>query len=1007
MFLVFSRWIDARIILALCIASYWSIMIVSMSAAREPWTTSRLVGSPEPPLPTKLVPAFPKLEFDNADLIAWQPAAARYFVGDLQGKVWTFPHDETVDHADLLVDLKADLKTIDRERFEGFGELYGMALDPDFALNRFIYLCWTMKPKNGARPEDGTRVSRFHVTEENPPKLDLSSELPIISWVVGGHNGSDLAFDTAGNLLISTGDASDPSPPDRLATGQDCSDLLSSILRIDVRGATRERPYLIPEDNPFRQMEKIRPEVWAFGFRNPWRISVDPESKQLWLGDVGWEQWEMVHRVERGGNYGWSVREGFDLLLPDARIGPSPISPPQAALPHSEAASITGGFVYRGNAIPELKGHYLFGDWVVGGIWSIPIEGPNEYRKIAEDKLRIVAFGKDRDGEPLVANHQENSTLYRLIKNPNYEAELAQSRSFPKRLSETGLLTGSRSNPKDPIPYRLQSGVEPFTINQPMWMDGADALYHIALPGDSSVRAYVDPKPLPGIAMFGGRMHFPPGAVLMKTICLPSRSSIGVSRKAVETQVLLYDGRLWNGFSYLWNSEGTDAELVPAGGVEITLPVPDKTSDTTQLRTWRVHSRTECLQCHNPWPESTLAFRPEQLHRGGLASEWMRLAAGGWVKTLGNDEKSVPPEACAKFVLSVKGDNEHEPLDKQARSYLAVNCSHCHMFGAGGSVEMSLRFTDTPEQLKAIGVPPAKGSFNIADAAIIQPGHPDQSILMVRMATAAVGRMPHIGSRVVDAEGVTVVAHWIRELKRDSEQPSAASHPASLSSQALVQLNASPDTQKALAAVLALCAHDVDQTGSKKMSDDVKLAIRDLAESKDPITAGLFEALVPESERRPRMGIRPRIEMLGGLDTDAKAGEKMFHEASGLQCAKCHRVAGRGGEIGPDLSTIADKLTRKQLFESLIDPSRSIDPKFQSTVIVTEDGRALTGLIVDDSRGEVRLRTAQGESVVVASQDIAVRKLDSKSLMPTGLISELTPQQAADLLAYLESLKKR
>ncbi len=161
------------------------------------------------------------------------------------------------------------------------------------------------------------------------------------------------------------------SKPDPFQTGQDTSDLLSSILRIDVDHPPAGKPYRIPEDNPFFNRKGSRPEVWAYGLRNPWRMSFDRASGALWVADVGWELWEMVYQVERGGNYGWSIMEGPQSIHPDWKRGPTPILPPVKAHPHTEAASITGGFVYNGHRLKELVGAYIYGDWVTGKIWAL------------------------------------------------------------------------------------------------------------------------------------------------------------------------------------------------------------------------------------------------------------------------------------------------------------------------------------------------------------------------------------------------------------------------------------------------------------------------------------------------------------------------------------------------------------------------------------------------------------------------------------------------------------
>src|SRR5205085_2542415 len=118
-----------------------------------------------------------------------------------------------------------------------------------------------------------------------------------------------------------------------------------------------------------------RPEIWAYGLRNPWRMSVDRRTGDLWVGDVGWELWEMIHRVERGGNYGWSITEGRQSVRPDGERGPTPIRPPVVEHPHSEAASLTGGYVYRGDRLKDLAGTYIYGDFQSGKVWGLRHDG--------------------------------------------------------------------------------------------------------------------------------------------------------------------------------------------------------------------------------------------------------------------------------------------------------------------------------------------------------------------------------------------------------------------------------------------------------------------------------------------------------------------------------------------------------------------------------------------------------------------------------------------------------
>ncbi|MDA1016862.1 MAG: PQQ-dependent sugar dehydrogenase, partial [Planctomycetota bacterium] len=263
---------------------------------RIAWTTSNVKGSPEPPPPYGSERAFPELSFSQPIALTRLPESDRLVVVELNGRVLSF-HDQADTTAEVMIELAKELPQCSR--------VYGIAFHPRFKTSREVFICYI----TDGNSEFGTRVSRFKVTDADPPRITAATEEVILSWQAGGHNGGCMKFGPDGYLYITTGDASSPAPPDVRNTGQDISDLLASVLRIDVDTSEGDRKYGIPQDNPFVSLKGARPEVWAYGFRNPWKISFDPKSGSLWLGDVGWEMFEMIYRVERGGNYGWSIKE--------------------------------------------------------------------------------------------------------------------------------------------------------------------------------------------------------------------------------------------------------------------------------------------------------------------------------------------------------------------------------------------------------------------------------------------------------------------------------------------------------------------------------------------------------------------------------------------------------------------------------------------------------------------------------------------------------------------------
>lgn len=706
-----------------CLAALGGLSALLPISARAPekrplWTTSRVKGSPEPPAPYRTEIAFPKLKFFEPLELVSAPGSNRLYVAERPGKILSFVPSPDVDKADLLIDLK---RTI-----------YGLAFHPKYESNGYIFV--TNVPDVTKETPTGTRISRFTVKDG---KADPKSEKIVIEWPNGGHNGGCIRFGPDGYLHIVTGDGSGIA--DSLQTGQDISDLLASILRVDVD--VEPKGYEVPKENPFVSLKGARPEIYAYGLRQVWKFSFDPKTRDLWAGEVGQDLWEMIYRIEKGGNYGWSVSEGDHPFRPERKKGPTPILKPIIEHDHANFRSITGGYVYHGTRLKELTGAYIYGDYDSGRIWSFRYaDGKvSEHRELFDSTLRIVAFGEAADGELYLVDWI-GGQLHRLVKAP----PVKETAPFPRKLSETGLFAST----KDHVPA---PGLIPYFVNSQLWSDGAAKDRFLAIPGDGKIAfdAVEYPQPSPG-APRGWR--FPDGTVAVKTFHLDTDKG----RRRLETRIMHYEqlggneevgDQYWRGYTYVWNDEQTDAVLLDAAGADREFTRADGSKVN-----WRFPSRTECSLCHTTPAKYVLGLNTHQLNRDGQLEQWEK-----W----GLFEKPLP----AKRMKLANPHDETQPLQERAKAYLQANCTHCHIKWGGGNAEFQLLFTLKPEEWKTIDVPPAHGNFDIAGARLLKPGSPEQSLIHKRMTLTGLGRMPHIGSRVVDEKGASLIAQWIREMK--------------------------------------------------------------------------------------------------------------------------------------------------------------------------------------------------------------------------------------------------
>ncbi len=281
--------------------------------------------------------------------------------------------------------------------------LLGIALSPHN--DRHLYLYYS-----AANPRRSV-VSRFNYNLEIAPE----SELVIlqVEQPYANHNGGQIAFGPDGYLYIGLGDGGAAGDPQ--GNGQDTTTLLGSILRIDVSESTAAQPYAIPPDNPFADGGG-RPEIWAYGLRNPWRFSFDRETGDLWTGDVGQNEWEEIDIIERGGNYGWNILEGTHCFRPRDNCDREGTIPPvwEYSL-DGRPCSVIGGYVYRGDAIPWLLGAYVYGDFCSGKVYGLRHENGQvtERKELADTNLRIMSFAEDNNGDLYLLSQTEG--VYRLV----------------------------------------------------------------------------------------------------------------------------------------------------------------------------------------------------------------------------------------------------------------------------------------------------------------------------------------------------------------------------------------------------------------------------------------------------------------------------------------------------------------------------------------------------------------------------------------------------------------
>ncbi|MGL4555735.1 MAG: PQQ-dependent sugar dehydrogenase, partial [Gemmataceae bacterium] len=337
--------------------------------------------------------------------------SGRTFVATQQGRVHSVKDGKA---GKLFLDIRDRVRYLNTENEEG---MLGLAFPKDYKSSGAFYVYYTPKRDKGATQYN--RVSRFRVSKEDPDRADPASEEILITmekpfW---NHDGGTLAFGPDGMLYVAVGDGGLANDP--YGNAQNMNTLLGKILRIDVSG---EKGYAVPKDNPFAGQEKVKGEIWSYGWRNVWRMSFDRETGALWAADVGQNLWEEINVVEKGGNYGWNPRESFH---PFGKMGVGTALDkaidPVWEYHHDLGKSVTGGHVYRGKAVPALAGKYVYADYVTGHVWALDYDA-KEKKVRANHRLRqggfaVLSFGEDEAGELyLLAASPDGKGIYKFAK---------------------------------------------------------------------------------------------------------------------------------------------------------------------------------------------------------------------------------------------------------------------------------------------------------------------------------------------------------------------------------------------------------------------------------------------------------------------------------------------------------------------------------------------------------------------------------------------------------------
>jgi uncharacterized repeat protein (TIGR03806 family) len=746
-------------------------------------------------LPTQAIPqssvkvqqAFPNLAWESPiQAMVWPGSTTDLAIAEMNGVIYRLADNDTTTVRTPVLDIQ------DRVQYQNWtssnnttktGGIFSMAFHPKFGTGvgkdyLYVYYIYNANDSPSAGPPYYDRLSRF-TWNPTTSTFTPASELIMTNQydTVKGHDGGGLAFGADGFLYFCVGDEGSQDGDSTPDTQKLNDRIRSGVWRLDVdqqggsishpirrqpanttasNGTSYTQGYYIPNSNPWQDPTGgTLEEFYAVGLRNPLRMTFDATTGAFWIGDVGGGQREEVDVLDAPGlNYGWNYAEGN---APGFRTKPSPLigtdRPPVYDYPHTTGNCVIGGHIYRGTAIPFLRGKYIFGDNGTQRIYALDYNPTtrtaNSVTEIGQGRSGVLwtgmsSFGIDSQGETLVLQMGGGASGGGRISRLKPQSTAPDDSHFPATLSATGLF----SNIATATPA---AGLIPYDVNMPLWSAGTSKRRWVMVPNDGVADTaaeqitYSENDP----------WALPVGSVFVKEFSLPDTG------RRLETRVLIHgtDGA-WGGISYRWRSDGSDADALEAGGTE-PVTIDGETFD------YLYPARSQCSLCHSPLAGYVLGFRTRQLnHRvtyaatGRTANQVETLAKLGLIPTFVSEvdlrntitsaDRSDPSVSDVNFV----------------RSYLDANCSHCHQPG-GTLASFDARLTTAlSNQNLLCGA--VNDTLGIPNAAVIKPGRIADSIAFHRMDSISAGlSMPPIAKGRVDDKAVTALANWIMGMQAD------------------------------------------------------------------------------------------------------------------------------------------------------------------------------------------------------------------------------------------------